>query len=815
MNDRIVILCSYDGKINYLENNMPVYEGGTTRPLFITKSCTFDELVNELHKLTLTNSREYHLSVVCNYPVVENRTSGIQISSDYDMGLIHVLHDEKRSVELFIEKHQRDLGKSLNYEGMYSRMLEDPEVDSVGFLSPQQDECWTQSQYMSGPSFVGTSNAFDTNTGIQEDNASVESENDDEEEGLQINSMTVIDRDDGEIQHIDGAYVNNEYVGLEDPPPDELQGDEWIDNSAMESVPIGTNSGVDTQAEDFSFIKGDLYESKEKLIHAIRTYSIAKNVKFRPTKNNTTSYNVVCFYRKDDDVEDNSGHHDGNARCPWKLNSRSGSRVGGQFKITAYNGLHTCSNPRLEMNNKNASSSFIYRLILPHLREDLDLRPKDIRLLVHKATNLDVSYHKCWNARRKAMIKIFGDWDKSYEILPHYLEALKRENPGTVYEVSSDPVDGGERRFTGVFWAFGPCIEGFRYCRPLLSIDGTHLYGKYKGVLLVATGVDADGGLFPLAFAVVDVENTENWAWFFACIRYHIPSVGTRSITFISDRMKGIPRALQRHFPPPHAHRYCLRHIRDNFKKKYGNAQVQDLLWQAGCATEKYVYEQIRERIKFTSRAAHDWIETSLGPNNVDKWALCEDGGRRFCMMTTNASESFNGVLKGARGMPIQALVAKTFYRLNKFFVRRRELGENMRSQLTPKVDEMLAARIVQARSFQVVRYSFNEWEVLEGITHRENRSYKVNMLVDHTCTCTCNVPQLQLIPCSHVVAACSDLQGGARISHYEFVDACMGETGALLEESTGPSKELIFLAMESLLKCPWNIYLELGAAWG
>ncbi|XP_020253784.1 uncharacterized protein LOC109830832 [Asparagus officinalis] len=479
MNDRIVILCSYDGKINYLENNMPVYEGGTTRPLFITKSCTFDDLVNELHKLTLTNSREYHLSVVCNYPVVENRTSGIQISSDYDMGLIHVLHDEKRSVELFIEKHQRDLGKSLNYEGMYSRMLEDPEVDSVGFLSPQQDECWTQSQYMSGPSFVGTSNAFDTNTGIQEDNASVESENDDEEEGLQINSMTLIDRDDGENQHIDGAYVNNEYVGLEDPPPDELQGDEWIDNSAMESVPIGTNSGVDTQAEDFSFIKGDLYESKDKLIHAIRTYSIAKNVKFRPTKNNTTSYNVVCFYRKDDDVEDNSGHHDGNARCPWKLNSRSGSRVGGQFKITAYNGLHTCSNPRLEMNNKNASSSFIYRLILPHLREDLDLRPKDIRLLVHKATNLDVSYHKCWNARRKAMIKIFGDWDKSYEILPHYLEALKRENPGTVYEVSSDHVDGGERRFTGVFWAFGPCIEGFQYCRPLLSIDGTHLYGKY------------------------------------------------------------------------------------------------------------------------------------------------------------------------------------------------------------------------------------------------------------------------------------------------------------------------------------------------
>ncbi|XP_020271000.1 uncharacterized protein LOC109846189 [Asparagus officinalis] len=511
-----------------------------------------------------------------------NRASDIQISSDYDMSLIGVLHDEKRTIELFIEKHQRNLGKSLNHDGMYSRMLEDLEVDSVGFLSPQHDEGWTQSQYMSGPSFVGTSNAFDTNTGVEEDNASVESENDDEEDDLQINSMTYIDRDEGDNQHIDGCYTNNEYVVLEDPPPDELQGEDWIDNSMMESVPIGTNSGDNTQGDDFSFKKGDLYESKEKLIHALRSYAIVKNIKFRPTKNNTTSYNAVCFSHNDGEDEDLGGHHDGNANCPWKLNSRSGVRVGGQFKITTYNGLHTCSNPRLEMNNKHASSSYIYRLILPHLREDLELRSKDIRLLVHKATNLDVSYNKCWNDRRKAMIKIFGDWDKSYEILPHYLEALKSENPGTVYEVSSDPLDGEERRFTGVFWAFGPSIAGFQYYRPLLSIDDTHLYDKYKGVLLVTTGVDANGGLFPLAFAVVDIKNTENWMWFFACIRYYITSVGARPITFISDRMKGIPRALQQHFPSSHAHRYCLRHIKDNFKKKYGNGQVQDLLWQAG-----------------------------------------------------------------------------------------------------------------------------------------------------------------------------------------------------------------------------------------
>jgi len=55
-----------------------------------------------------------------------------------------------------------------------------------------------------------------------------------------------------------------------------------------------------------------------------------------------------------------------------------------------------------------------------------------------------------------------------------------------------------------VFWAFGPSIVGFQNCRPLLSIDGTHLFEKYKGTLFVATGVDADGGLHSSALAVVE-----------------------------------------------------------------------------------------------------------------------------------------------------------------------------------------------------------------------------------------------------------------------------------------------------------------------
>ena len=43
------------------------------------------------------------------------------------------------------------------------------------------------------------------------------------------------------------------------------------------------------------------------------------------------------------------------------------------------------------------------------------------------------------------------------------------------------------------------------------SIDGTHLYGKYKGTLLIAMGCDGNNQLFPLAFAITEGENIDSW----------------------------------------------------------------------------------------------------------------------------------------------------------------------------------------------------------------------------------------------------------------------------------------------------------------
>ena len=76
--------------------------------------------------------------------------------------------------------------------------------------------------------------------------------------------------------------------------------------------------------------------------------------------------------------------------------------------------------------------------------------------------------------------------------------------------------------------------------------------------------------------------------------------------------------------------------------------------------------------------------------------------------MTTNMSEVFNSVLKGAHNLPITALVQLTFFRLNSYFVARREQGANILAsdkQYTPYVDAQIKAHVVKARSMEIVLY--------------------------------------------------------------------------------------------------------------
>ena len=203
--------------------------------------------------------------------------------------------------------------------------------------------------------------------------------------------------------------------------------------------------------------------------------------------------------------------------------------------------------------------------------------------------------------------------------------------------------------FQCVFWSFKPSIEGFEHCHPVLSIDGTHLYGKYKGTLLISMGCDENNQLFPLTFAIIEGENIDSWGWFLACIRNRVTQ--QMGIYVISDKHPNIMVAMS----DPHLgwaapstyHRICMHHLASNFITRFKDKLLKNLVCRVALAsTERKFNKHMTTigRINFETQQSLEAIPFQL-------WALSHDRGR----MTTNMSEVFNSVLKGARSLPFTA----------------------------------------------------------------------------------------------------------------------------------------------------------------
>ena len=79
----------------------------------------------------------------------------------------------------------------------------------------------------------------------------------------------------------------------------------------------------------------------------------------------------------------------------------------------------------------------------------------------------------------------------------------------------------------------------------MINIDGTHLYGKYRGVLLIAMVTDANNKVLSLAFVVMDKESGPSWGWFLEPFKISLEDViADKDICIISDRHKGIQNAI-------------------------------------------------------------------------------------------------------------------------------------------------------------------------------------------------------------------------------------------------------------------------------
>jgi len=95
---------------------------------------------------------------------------------------------------------------------------------------------------------------------------------------------------------------------------------------------------------------------------------------------------------------------------------------------------------------------------------------------------------------------------------------MQNHCPESYYQICDDDFIVGNTvsreycQFHRVFWTFNQCKEAFKYCKPIIQVEDTLLYGKYRGTLLMATTQDENSHVLPLTFAVVEGETLTTWS---------------------------------------------------------------------------------------------------------------------------------------------------------------------------------------------------------------------------------------------------------------------------------------------------------------
>ncbi|KAH0657860.1 hypothetical protein KY290_027426 [Solanum tuberosum] len=83
------------------------------------------------------------------------------------------------------------------------------------------------------------------------------------------------------------------------------------------------------------------------------------------------------------------------------------------------------------------------------------------------------------------------------------------------------------------------------------------------------------------------------------------------------------------------------------------------------------------EMIKEINAEVYVW----LMKNDLDKWTLHKDGGRKWGMLITNSFESFNGLLKSTMGLSVTAMVRLTYNQIVNSYVTRSKIVNQLVQQ--------------------------------------------------------------------------------------------------------------------------------------
>ena len=238
--------------------------------------------------------------------------------------------------------------------------------------------------------------------------------------------------------------------------------------------------------------------------------SSCKSPKWKKKKGSKDNY-VPCTFR---------------LYASWMSNEHS-------FQIKSLIQDHKCSR------NYNLGSLVNFKWIAAQYMREIIADPfmpyRKMKEDIRQKYRIDVSLGQCRRAKQRALFEHEGGLIEHYNKLYQYKQAILESNAGSTCVVDVD----GSSHFKRMYVCFKGMKDGWLAgCRKVIGLDGCSLKHTCKGELLTAMGRDANNQMYPIAWAVVRVENSINWSWFISLLKDDLCLNDGTGITIISDSHK-------------------------------------------------------------------------------------------------------------------------------------------------------------------------------------------------------------------------------------------------------------------------------------
>ncbi|XP_019250877.1 PREDICTED: uncharacterized protein LOC109229777 [Nicotiana attenuata] len=287
-----------------------------------------------------------------------------------------------------------------------------------------------------------------------------------------------------------------------------------------------------------------------------------------------------------------------------------------------------------------------------------EVKPRFVISEMKRSHGVDVAYGKAWHAIQKGLSLLRGTTEQNYEQLASYLYMIEQKNPGSYTNIQRD----SDNRFVYIFFIYDASISGWRYCRPLIAVNGTFLKNKYRGVLELrkAIGIRKD-------------------------------------LIFLSDRHKAIANGIAKVFPECY-HSICIYHLEKNLKQRRVRNNVLNLFQSAARVYLQSEFDDFMSQIAAVDKKTFNYLmEEPPG-----RWARSHCPRRRYDMLTTNIVESMNNVLRRARELPLLTMMDFIQEKLQSWFYERRTTAEGIFRELSNWAEATLEDKIKPAFTFRL-----------------------------------------------------------------------------------------------------------------